>query len=190
MTKSSSLFQSIRSSAPYSASIYTRPSDVTGDPKLTTAEKKAVLASWISDARAVENAPSLRRLDSGAVVEVDAILQALVLLDEQAPERRENAKTLHCSDRKRSVISRWMTLVNPSKSPDDNDDDPPPTPAGSGMPFHPTLSRPPGEQPEAGRGQRLQSLPFRRSLPYAAGSSIAILSQSVARKEVVVRCFF
>jgi hypothetical protein len=50
----------------------------TGDPKLTTAEKKAVLASWISDARAVENAPSLRRLDSGAVVEVDAILHALV----------------------------------------------------------------------------------------------------------------
>ena len=38
-------------------------------------------SSWISDARAIENAPSLRRLDSGAVVDVDAILQALGLLD-------------------------------------------------------------------------------------------------------------
>ena len=69
----------------YGAAIYTHPDDVTSDPKLTMAEKRAVLASWISDARAVENVPSLRRLDSGAVVEVDAILRALVLLDELAP---------------------------------------------------------------------------------------------------------
>ena len=89
MTQSSSLFQStLSSAAPCGAAIYTHPSDVASDPKLTTAEKKAVLASWISDARAVENAPSLRRLDSGAVVEVDAILRALVLLDELALGRR------------------------------------------------------------------------------------------------------
>ena len=94
MTRSYSFFPSTRSSAaPYGAAIYTHPSDVTSDPKLTTAEKKAVLASWISDARAVENAPSLRRLDSGAVVEVDAILRALVLLDEQVarPQRKRQA---------------------------------------------------------------------------------------------------
>ena len=95
MTKSSSLFQSTRSSA---RALMARRSTLTlmtspSDPKLTTAEKRAVLASWISDARAVENAPSLRRLDSGAVVEVDAILQALVLLDEQAPDRGENGNT-------------------------------------------------------------------------------------------------
>jgi hypothetical protein len=96
MTRSYSFFPSTRSSAvPYEAAIYTHPSDVTTDPKLTTAEKKAVLASWISDARAVENAPSLRRLDSGAVVEVDSILQALVLLDQQAPGCRENGRRLH-----------------------------------------------------------------------------------------------
>jgi len=53
---------------------YTHPSDVTNDTKLTTEKKRAILASWISDARAVENAPSLRQLDSGAFVEVDAIL--------------------------------------------------------------------------------------------------------------------
>ena len=115
MTRSYSFFPSTRSSAvPYAATIYTHPSDVTSDPKLTTAEKKAVLASWISDARAVENAPSLRRLDSGAVVEVDSILQALVLLDQQAPDCRENGRRLHLSGRSRSVISRWMKRVSPN----------------------------------------------------------------------------
>src|ERR1700733_4944760 len=138
MNQSFSLFQSTRSSAaPYAATIYTHPSDVTSDPKLTTAEKKAVLASWISDARAVENAPSLRRLDSGAVVEVDSILQALVLLDQQTPDCRENGRRLHLSGRSRSVISRWMKRVSPSRGSNDNDDDPPPAPAGFGMPFRP-----------------------------------------------------
>jgi hypothetical protein len=138
MTKSSSLFQSTRSSAaPSGASIYTHPSDVTTDPKLTTAEKRAVLASWISDARSVQNVPSLRQLDSGAVVDVDAILQALVLLDELALDRRENGKPLRSSDRRHSVLSRWMKRVSPSKGSHDNDGDPPPAPAGLGIPFCP-----------------------------------------------------
>jgi hypothetical protein len=71
------------------AAFYTGPDDVASDPKLTTAEKREVLASWISDARAVENAPALRRLDSGAVIEVDAILRVLVSLDELAPSQRD-----------------------------------------------------------------------------------------------------
>ena len=92
MTQSYSLLQSTRScAAPYGAAIHTHPSNVTSNPKLTTAEKRAVLASWTSDARAVENAPSLRQLDSGAVVEVDAILQALVLLDEWRPSAERTA---------------------------------------------------------------------------------------------------
>jgi hypothetical protein len=64
------------------ATIYTHPMDVTSDTTLTIAEKRAILASWISDARAVEDAPSLRRLDSGAVASIDEIRQALVSLDE------------------------------------------------------------------------------------------------------------
>jgi hypothetical protein len=88
------LFQSKQSRSPappLGAAIYTHPRDVTSDPKLTTAKKRAVLASWISDARTVENAPSLRRLENGAVVDVDAILQALVSLDE--PARIQTAAT-------------------------------------------------------------------------------------------------
>ena len=64
MSQSFSPFQSSRPESPapaYAEAIYTHPDDVTSDPKLTTAEKRAVLASWISDARAIENAPSLRR---------------------------------------------------------------------------------------------------------------------------------
>jgi hypothetical protein len=138
MNKSSSLSQSTRScAAPYGAAIYTHPSDVTSNPKLTTAEKRAILASWISDAHAVENAPSSRQLDSGAVVEVDAILQALVLLDQQAPDRRENGKRLHLSSQSRNVLSRWMNRIIPLKGSNDNDDDPPPAPAGLGIPFRP-----------------------------------------------------
>jgi hypothetical protein len=138
MTQSSSFFQSPRSSAaPDRAAIYTHPSDVTSYPKLTTAERRAVLASWISDAGAVENAPSLRQLDSGAVVGVDAILQALVLPDELAPDLREDGERLHPSGRRRSLLSRWMKRISPSTGSNDNDDDPPPAPAGLGIPFRP-----------------------------------------------------
>ncbi len=61
MSQSFSPFQLSPAGSPAQArgaAIYTHPDDVTSDPKLTTAEKRAVLASWISDARAVEDAPS------------------------------------------------------------------------------------------------------------------------------------
>ena len=109
MSQSFSPFPSSQARSPvqaYGAAIYTHPDDVTSDPKLTTAEKRAVLASWISDARAVKSVPSLRRLDSGAVVEVDAVLRALVLLDKLA--LIGNCKQLPPSGRRRSVISRWL----------------------------------------------------------------------------------
>ena len=140
MNQSFKLFQSKQpqSLAPgYGEAIYTHPSDVANDPNLTTAEKKAILASWISDARAVENAPSLRQLDSGAVVEVDAIQRALVLLDDIAPARREDCERLPLSSRRRGVISRLLRRVGPASGANDNDDDPPPAPAGFGIPFRP-----------------------------------------------------
>jgi len=136
MNQSFKLFQSkqTRSPAPgYGPAIYTHPSDVTNDPKLTTAEKRAILASWISDARAVENAPVLRQLDSGAVVEVDAIRQALASLDETASDHAVNCKRLPRSSQRRSVISKWLRAFN------DDDDDPSPAPAGFGIPFRPTF---------------------------------------------------
>ncbi len=141
MNKSFSPFQSTRresSAQAYGAAIYTHPSDVTSDPKLSTAEKRAILASWISDARAVENAPSFRRLDSGAVVDVDAIRRALVELDELTPGRGEDFRQAPPWGRRRSVMTRWLRRVGPPNGANDNDDDdPPPAPAGFGIPFRP-----------------------------------------------------
>jgi hypothetical protein len=138
MTQSFSAFQSSQPGSPAQprdAAIYTHPDDVTSDPKLTTAEKRAVLASWISDARAIENAPSLRRLDSGAVVDVDTILQALSSLDELAHDRRDYER-LPPSARRRSVVLKWLRRGG-SPGSNDDDDAPPPAPAGAGIPFRP-----------------------------------------------------
>jgi hypothetical protein len=86
------------------------------------------LASWISDARAVEDSPALRRIESGAVVHVDDIRRALVALDELEPDRKGDGKRLRLSGRSRSVISRWLRRVDPLNGSNDNDDDPPLSP--------------------------------------------------------------
>jgi len=124
---------------PGDRTIYTHPDDVLSDRKLTAAEKKEVLASWISDARAVENAPTLRQLDSGSVVEVDAILQALVSLDRQASDGMDEQRRSLPPGRRRSLIARWARRTGERKHSNDNDDDPPPAPAGFGIPFRPTF---------------------------------------------------
>lgn len=118
------------------APAYNRPEDVAGDPKLTSGQKRAILASWISDARAVEDAPALRRLDSGAVIEVDAIQRALDSLDESAPRPRAPCERPRPSPRARSVMVRLLSRIGPHRKgfPDD-DDDPPPAPAGVGAPL-------------------------------------------------------
>lgn len=62
------------------------PNEVLEHPALTDAEKRAILASWASDACAVENAPSLRQVESGARVPVSEVLQALLSLDDRAAD--------------------------------------------------------------------------------------------------------
>lgn len=69
------------------AQTFEHPADVVHDPDLTLNEKRAILASWASDACAVEAAPALRRVPgSGRIVTVDEILEALRALDKQAGE--------------------------------------------------------------------------------------------------------
>jgi hypothetical protein len=117
--------------------VYNDPNDVISDPQLTAADKRAVLASWISDARAVENAPTLRQLDSGAVVDLAAIRQALVSLDHAAqlsPGDREDSPTTR---RSLSPSLRWLRRTFSRSRSSDDDDDPPPAPAGVGIPFRP-----------------------------------------------------
>jgi len=58
------------------------------DPNLSLNEKRAILASWASDACAVEAAPALRKAPSGRVIQFDEIMDALQLLDRQSAATR------------------------------------------------------------------------------------------------------
>jgi hypothetical protein len=69
------------------ARAFAHPRDVVADPDLTLNEKRAILASWASDACAVEAAPAWRRAPgSERPVSVDAILEALRALDKSSAE--------------------------------------------------------------------------------------------------------
>jgi hypothetical protein len=58
------------------------PQDVADHPQLEPEVKRAILASWASDAAAVKDRPALRRLPkSRRVVAIDEILGALKTLD-------------------------------------------------------------------------------------------------------------
>jgi hypothetical protein len=72
---------------PHQAQGFEHPDDVVRNPNLTLEEKRIVLASWASDACAVEAAPALRRVPgTGHIVSVDEILEALRILDRKAGE--------------------------------------------------------------------------------------------------------
>jgi hypothetical protein len=66
------------------ASAFAHPSEVLDDPDLTLNEKRAILASWASDACAIEAAPELRSCPSGTRVRFDEIMEALRALDKEA----------------------------------------------------------------------------------------------------------
>jgi len=63
------------------ASAFAHPMDVVRDADLTLNEKRAILASWASDACALEAAPDLRVNTSGSVGRWDDIMDALRTLD-------------------------------------------------------------------------------------------------------------
>jgi hypothetical protein len=68
------------------AQTYAHPMDVVRDRNLDIQAKRAVLASWASDACAVPDAPNLRS-SRGQVVTWDEIMDALRLLDRVASWR-------------------------------------------------------------------------------------------------------
>jgi hypothetical protein len=62
--------------------IYQHPCDVVSDSALTLAEKRAILASWASDASAIASCSALRAPEGlKAPVTIDDILVALCALD-------------------------------------------------------------------------------------------------------------
>jgi hypothetical protein len=62
--------------------VFEHPRDVVSDPGLTISQKRAILASWASDASAIASCPALRAPDGlKAPVTIDDILEALRALD-------------------------------------------------------------------------------------------------------------
>jgi hypothetical protein len=66
---------------------FNHPSEVVDDPDLTLNEKRAILASWASDACAIEAAPALR-VGPKAPAHFDDIMEALRSLDKMANKAR------------------------------------------------------------------------------------------------------
>jgi len=63
-------------------SVYDHPRDVVNDSTLSMGEKRAILASWASDAASVASNPALRELPgSHRLVTIDEVLEALSALD-------------------------------------------------------------------------------------------------------------
>lgn len=59
--------------------VFEHPKDVVAHPVMTPAEKRAILASWASDASAIASCPTLRAPEGlKAPVSIDAILEALL----------------------------------------------------------------------------------------------------------------
>lgn len=88
------------------ARAFGHPSEVLNDPDLTTYEKRSILASWASDACAIEAAPELRSSPQGTLVRFDDIMDALRELDRQAGDVR--------SSRDSAPSSRASTMgINP-----------------------------------------------------------------------------
>ena len=66
------------------ASAFSHPTDVIRDPDLTLNEKRAILASWASDACAVASVPVLRISPDGTMITFDDVMDALRTLDQEA----------------------------------------------------------------------------------------------------------
>jgi hypothetical protein len=68
------------------ATVFDHPRDVVADATLSLSEKRAILASWASDAAAVASNPALRELaGTRRPVTIDEVLEALSMLDRKPP---------------------------------------------------------------------------------------------------------
>ena len=61
--------------------VFETPMEVVKDLDLATQEKRAILASWASDACSVESAPDLRHPPAAPPVRFDDVMDALKRLD-------------------------------------------------------------------------------------------------------------
>jgi hypothetical protein len=116
-------------SAVLNTSFLNHPEQVVSDRNLTLEQKREVLASWASDQHAVPDKPNLRQTESGAILEVKEILEALRVLDTMegllGQVDHPSVRRLYIRQPRRSASPGWR----PQTSQRDDDDDPPPLPA-------------------------------------------------------------
>jgi hypothetical protein len=99
------------------ARAFGHPADVVNDPDLTLSEKRAILASWASDACAAEAVPVLHQEPGLRPVRFDDIMDALRSIDRQAPYRPR--------PHYRQVLEQRIPGVFGRKSSDSDDHDQP-----------------------------------------------------------------
>lgn len=92
------------------ARAFRHPTDVLADHDLTTSEKRAILASWASDACAVEAAPELRETAEGSFVRFDDVMDALQQLDGEEAKTVDYGKLVHRARRVRDIFSDQSSL--------------------------------------------------------------------------------
>lgn len=101
------------------AQAFDRPADVLNDPDLTRNEKRAILASWASDACAVEAAPELRSHAGSKAVPFDEVVDALRQLDQPtSPAMRRLNRSNIFSRRARAIMGRTMPRPPEPPQPD------------------------------------------------------------------------
>jgi len=118
--------------------LFGHPDEVLVDARLSVQQKRALLASWASDANAVPHVPSLRQLPDGSVVDVSEILSALKALDR--PEDVDSPKFDDSSLRWRPLQLSFkrrrgsaLRKENRYGRRRDDHDDPPPCPANAAL---------------------------------------------------------
>jgi hypothetical protein len=85
--------------------VFDHPKDVVCHSGLTTAEKRAILASWASDAAAITSCPSMRSpADLKRPVSIDEILEALCELD-GGPRNPPGGKPCRLRSTKRAMAA-------------------------------------------------------------------------------------
>jgi hypothetical protein len=111
--------------------VFAHLDEVLDDQELKLADKRSLLASWASDALAVEDSPSLRQLANGAVVRVDDIMAALKSLDLNEPGQEASLRFFQSFARRGSKA----TARRRNQRAED-DKEPPPSAASAGIPTH------------------------------------------------------
>ena len=84
--------------------VFRHPRDVVADPALSLSEKRAILASWASDASAIASCPALRAPEA-APVHIDDIFEALRALDGIGPPNPPGGKPMRLRSTERRAAA-------------------------------------------------------------------------------------